>query len=122
MSLKFTYEIQTCCTWRSYFHILNIIRGGFSFTRYVRASERQSYVAALYWRVPGFNTKEKTMQTHGVTVRELRVLRGPNIWAYMPALQIIMDIGPYEEQPSREFPGMVGMTCTDGTYINKKLF
>jgi cyanophycin synthetase len=47
------------------------------------------------------------MQTHGVTVRELRVLRGPNIWAYMPALQIIMDIGPYEDQPSSEFPGFV---------------
>jgi cyanophycin synthetase len=47
------------------------------------------------------------MQTHGVTVRELRVLRGPNLWAYMPVLQITMDIGPYEDQPSSDFPGFV---------------
>lgn len=47
------------------------------------------------------------MQTHGVTVRELRVLRGPNLYAYMPALQITLDIGPYEEQPSSNFPGFV---------------
>ncbi len=47
------------------------------------------------------------MDTHGVTVRTLRVLRGPNLYAYMPVLQIVMDIGPYEEQPSNSFPGFV---------------
>lgn len=47
------------------------------------------------------------METHGVTVRSIRVLRGPNLYAYMPVLQIVMDIGPYEELPSSSFPGFV---------------
>jgi cyanophycin synthetase len=47
------------------------------------------------------------MQAHGVTVRQVRVLRGPNLYAYMPALQITLDIGPYEERPSNSFPGFV---------------
>src|SRR5258708_25953653 len=45
------------------------------------------------------------MQTHGVTVRSLRVLRGPNLYAYMPVLHVVMDIGDYEERPSSSFPG-----------------
>ncbi len=47
------------------------------------------------------------LETHGVTVRSLRVLRGPNLYAYMPVLHLVMDIGPYEEQPSSSFPGFV---------------
>lgn len=47
------------------------------------------------------------MQTHGVEVRHLRVLRGPNLYAYMPVLQITLDVGPYEERPSNSFPGFV---------------
>ncbi len=45
------------------------------------------------------------MNTHGVTVRNIRALRGPNLYAYMPVLHIVMDIGPYEERPSNTFPG-----------------
>ncbi|MDB5081081.1 MAG: Cyanophycin synthase [Chloroflexi bacterium] len=47
------------------------------------------------------------METHGVLVRNIRVLRGPNLFAYKPALQITLDIGPYEERPSNSFPGFV---------------
>jgi len=45
------------------------------------------------------------METHGVVVRSIRVLRGPNLFAYKPVLQIVLDIGPYEERPSSSFPG-----------------
>ena len=47
------------------------------------------------------------METHPVTVRSLRVLRGPNLYAYMPVLHAVMDIGPYDERPSNSFPGFV---------------
>src|SRR5687768_17880619 len=47
------------------------------------------------------------MTTHGVTVRNIRVLRGPNLYAYMPVLQVIVDIGEYETRPSNTFPGFV---------------
>ncbi len=47
------------------------------------------------------------METHGVTVRNIRILRGPNLFAYMPVLQITLDIGPYEERASNTFPGFV---------------
>ena len=47
------------------------------------------------------------MDDHGVRVKQVRVLRGPNLHAFMPALEIILDIGPYETRPSDEFPGFV---------------
>ena len=47
------------------------------------------------------------MQTHGVSVRSTRMLRGPNIHAYMPVMQILLDVGPYEEMPSTSFSGCV---------------
>jgi len=47
------------------------------------------------------------MSTHAVTIRDIRALRGPNLHAHMPVLQIVLDIGSYEEQPSSHFPGMV---------------
>lgn len=47
------------------------------------------------------------MQTHGVTVRSVSALRGPNLYAYMPVLHVVIDIGPYEERPSSSFPGCV---------------
>src|SRR5581483_5742494 len=47
------------------------------------------------------------MQVHDVTVRAMRVLRGPNLYAYMPVFQVVLDIGPYEERPSNTFPGFV---------------
>jgi cyanophycin synthetase len=44
---------------------------------------------------------------HGVVVHSIRALRGPNLYAYMPVLQIRLDIGPHEECPSDSFPGFV---------------
>ncbi len=45
------------------------------------------------------------MDTHGVTVRRLRFLRGPNLHAYMPVMHITLDIAAYEECPSSSFRG-----------------
>lgn len=47
------------------------------------------------------------MEASCVTARRIRVLRGPNLYAYMPVLQIELDIGPCEDQPSTAFPGFV---------------
>ncbi|GAB4517210.1 MAG: cyanophycin synthetase [Anaerolineae bacterium] len=47
------------------------------------------------------------MNTHGVVVRKIRALCGLNIYAYMPVLHIVLDVGPYEEQASSDFPGFV---------------
>jgi cyanophycin synthetase len=55
---------------------------------------------------PG-NYEVIVMETHGVVVREVRVLRGPNLYAFMPVLQVTLDIGPYEDRPSNSFPGFV---------------
>lgn len=52
------------------------------------------------------------IESHGVKVRNIRVLRGPNLYAYMPVLQIVMDIGDYEERPSNSFPGFVERIST----------
>ncbi|HSH83326.1 MAG TPA: cyanophycin synthetase [Herpetosiphonaceae bacterium] len=45
------------------------------------------------------------MEAYGVTIRSMRALRGPNLYAYMPVLNIVLDIGPYEEQSSATFVG-----------------
>lgn len=45
------------------------------------------------------------MEPTEVSVRSVRALRGPNVFAYMPVLHIVLDIGPYEERPSSDFPG-----------------
>jgi cyanophycin synthetase len=47
------------------------------------------------------------MDTQGITVRSIRVLRGPNVYAYLPVLQILLDIGSYEDRPNHSFPGFV---------------
>ncbi len=47
------------------------------------------------------------MEAHGVAVRATQVLRGPNIFAYMPVIRVTLDIGPYEDHPSTDFPGFV---------------
>src|SRR3954462_12186686 len=47
------------------------------------------------------------LENHGVVVHELRALRQHNLYAYMPALRAEVDIGPYEDRPSNEFPGMI---------------
>ena len=38
-------------------------------------------------------------------IERIRVLRGPNIWAYRPVLEIWLDIGRFEELPSNKLPG-----------------
>jgi cyanophycin synthetase len=45
------------------------------------------------------------MQTLGVTIRTMRPLRGPNLFAIFPVLYAELDISPYEEQLSTAFPG-----------------
>jgi cyanophycin synthetase len=47
------------------------------------------------------------MESHDIAIRAIRVLRGPNLYAYMPVLHIILDIGPYEDRPSHTWPGFV---------------
>ncbi len=52
------------------------------------------------------------MEAHPVEIREFRVLRGPNLFAYMPVIKAVMDIGPYEEQHSALFPGFIERLTT----------
>jgi cyanophycin synthetase len=47
------------------------------------------------------------MTSHGVTIRRIQALRGPNLYAYKPVLRVELDIGPFEERPSDTFPGFV---------------
>jgi cyanophycin synthetase len=47
------------------------------------------------------------MDAQSVVVRATQVLRGPNIAAHMPVIQVTLDIGTYENRPSTEFPGFV---------------
>lgn len=42
---------------------------------------------------------------HGVEIRSIKALRGPNLYAYMPVLHIVLDVGRYEELPSSDIPG-----------------
>lgn len=52
------------------------------------------------------------MNTSDVTARSVRVLRGPNLYAYMPVLHIVLDTGPYEDLPSSDFPGFIERLTT----------
>src|SRR5215211_8850775 len=52
------------------------------------------------------------MEAHKVTVRTMQVWRGPNIAAYMPVIRVTLDIGPYEDHASTDFPGMVERLTT----------
>lgn len=38
-------------------------------------------------------------------IRKVQALRGPNIWANFPVLEVLVDIGQYEYKPSNEIPG-----------------
>jgi cyanophycin synthetase len=40
-----------------------------------------------------------------IKIKRIKVLSGPNIWAYRPVLEILADIGKYEELPSSKIPG-----------------
>ncbi len=41
-----------------------------------------------------------------IQVKKIKVLTGPNIWAYRPVLEVLTDIGKYEELPSNKLPGV----------------
>lgn len=46
------------------------------------------------------------MQAPGdIRILEIRSLRGPNRWAYMPVLEVLIDIGALEDYPSNRLPG-----------------
>src|SRR5262245_7361652 len=48
------------------------------------------------------------MDAHGeVAIRAIQMLRGPNLYAHIPVMQVTADIGRYEELSSRSFPGCV---------------
>ncbi len=40
-----------------------------------------------------------------IKIKRIKVLGGPNIWAYRPVLEILTDIGKYEHLPSNKLPG-----------------
>lgn len=40
-------------------------------------------------------------------IQSTKVLRGPNIWARMPVIHLVVDIGELEERPSNTIPGFV---------------
>ncbi|MDQ3930247.1 MAG: cyanophycin synthetase [Chloroflexota bacterium] len=40
-----------------------------------------------------------------IRIERLKVLQGANIWAYMPVLEVRVNIGSYEELPSGRLPG-----------------
>jgi cyanophycin synthetase len=40
-----------------------------------------------------------------LTVRQTKVYRGPNIWARMPVVHLVVDIGELEDRPSNKIPG-----------------
>ncbi len=45
------------------------------------------------------------MTQKDIIFREIRHLRGPNMWTYRPVLQAIVDIGDLEDCPSNTIPG-----------------
>src|SRR5215218_5209219 len=51
------------------------------------------------------NLVEAAIHAHGITIREMRALREHNLYAYMPVLRVLLDIGPYIDHPSDEMPG-----------------
>ncbi|WP_295457390.1 cyanophycin synthetase [uncultured Thiodictyon sp.] len=38
-------------------------------------------------------------------IRRLRVLRGPNIWAHFPVIELLLDLGEIKDRSSEEIPG-----------------
>lgn len=41
-----------------------------------------------------------------IDVRKTTIYRGPNIWARMPVIQMIVDIGELEDRPTNKIPGL----------------
>jgi cyanophycin synthetase len=42
-----------------------------------------------------------------IVFRRITALRGPNIWTYRPAVEVLLDIGEFEDYPSNLLPGFV---------------
>ena len=40
-----------------------------------------------------------------IKIKRIKVLSGANIWAYRPVLEILANIGKYEQLPSNKLPG-----------------
>src|SRR3954453_13940952 len=40
-----------------------------------------------------------------IQIKKIKVLTGPNIWAYRPVLEVLTQIGKYEDLPSNEIEG-----------------
>ena len=38
-------------------------------------------------------------------IRETRIYRGPNVWARMPVVHLLLDIGELEDRPTSAIPG-----------------
>lgn len=51
-------------------------------------------------------TKTMTAE-HDLKILRARYLRGPNIWTYRSVLEVWLDLGPLEQQPSNAIPGFV---------------
>ena len=47
------------------------------------------------------------MKTKDIKFIEIRCLRGPDIWAYRPVIEAVVDIGELEDFPSNTIPGFV---------------
>lgn len=45
------------------------------------------------------------MSKRDIQIIDVRLLRGPNIWTYRPALEALVDIGDLEDCPSNTLPG-----------------
>ncbi|MDD5249201.1 MAG: cyanophycin synthetase [Rhodocyclaceae bacterium] len=47
------------------------------------------------------------MSRRDIVFRRVTPLRGPNIWTYRPAVEVLVDIGAFEDHPSNTLPGFV---------------
>ncbi|HEX8963726.1 MAG TPA: cyanophycin synthetase [Rhodocyclaceae bacterium] len=45
------------------------------------------------------------MSRRDIVFRRITALRGPNIWTYRPAVEVLLDIGEFEDYPSNKLPG-----------------
>jgi cyanophycin synthetase len=47
-----------------------------------------------------------------IDIRQTKIYRGPNVWARMPVIHLVVDLGELEEQPSNQIPGFVDRLVT----------
>lgn len=47
-----------------------------------------------------------TSKKKDITALSVSYLRGPNIWTYRPVIEVVLDIGEFEELPSDKLPGL----------------